>query len=315
MGVNPRGVTDYLGPISLVPRSGNRYILVIVDYFSWHIWARAVRTNSGAEAVRAITDLSRTFGWPRSQYTDNGTHFAQGPLPTLMIELGIRHFPAPKTHPQSVGLSERYVQLITFSLRVFLNQHPLAILTWDNFLGSVIHALHCRTIKVMGYTPSQLLIRFNPTRQLAWDLNPMTDARLDELESYIQAIVWGNPVLPLGDPELRVASLDAIRQTALDRMLNANRSILRRVVRKRRWQEPKDGDLVVLQRFSAEKHHGRKLEPQWEGPYRLADVAYHGRSGRLLDIHTNKVVRVRASGLKERCCKIFPIFHRAIWPV
>ena len=66
-------------------------------------------------------------------------------------------------------------------------------------------------------------------------------------------------------------------------------------------QEPKDGDLVLLRRFSAEKYHARKREPQWEGPYRLADVAYHGRSGRLIDIHTNKVVRVRASGLKKRC--------------
>ena len=89
--------------------------------------------------------------------------------------------------------------------------------------------------------------------------------------------------------------------TSLDQMLNANRSILRREARKRRWQEPKNGNLVLLRRFSAEKHHRQKLEPQWEGLYRLADVAYYGRSGRLLDIHTNKVVRVRASGLRERC--------------
>ena len=72
-------------------------------------------------------------------------------------------------------------------------------------------ALNCRTIKAMGYTPSQLLIRFNPTRQIAWDLSPTTDARLDKLESHIQAIVRGDPVLPLGDPEPCVESLDGIR--------------------------------------------------------------------------------------------------------
>ena len=75
---------DYLGPLSPKPESGNRYILVMVDYFSRHCWAKAMNANSGAEAVQAITDLSRTFGWPRSIYTDNGTHFAQGPLPVLM---------------------------------------------------------------------------------------------------------------------------------------------------------------------------------------------------------------------------------------
>ena len=72
---------DYLGPISPKPESGYRYILVMVDYFSRHCWARAVMANSGAEAVQAIMNLSRTFGWPKSIYTDNGTHFARGPLP------------------------------------------------------------------------------------------------------------------------------------------------------------------------------------------------------------------------------------------
>ena len=64
--------------------------------------------------------------------------------------------------------------------------------------------------------------------------------------------------------------------------------------------EPKEGDLVLLRRFSTDQYHGRKLEPRWEGPYRLADVAFHGRSGRVLDLHSGRVVRVRASGLKER---------------
>ena len=84
-------------------------------------------------------------------------------------------------------------------------------------------------------------------------------------------------------------------------MFKANRIILRREARKRRWQQPKEGDLVLLRRFATDQHHGRKLEPRWEGPYRLSDVAYHGQSGRLEDLHTGKVVRVRASGLKERC--------------
>lgn len=65
--------------------------------------------------------------------------------------------------------------------------------------------------------------------------------------------------------------------------------------------EPKEGDLVLLRRFSTDQYHGRKLEPRWEGPYRFADVAFHGRSGRVLDLHSGRVVRMRASGLKERC--------------
>ena len=98
-----------------------------------------------------------------------------------------------------------------------------------------------------------------------------------------------------------MAALDEVRRTALERLFRANKSLVRREVRKKRWGEPKEGDLVLLRRFATDQYHGRKLEPRWEGPYRLADVAFHGRSGRLLDLYTGKVVRIKASGLKERC--------------
>ena len=95
--------------------------------------------------------------------------------------------------------------------------------------------------------------------------------------------------------------MDEIRQTALNRLFQANKSLVQREMRRRRWKEPTEGDLVLLRRFATDQYHGRKLEPRWEGPYRLADVAFHGRSGRLLDEYSGKVVRVRASGLNERC--------------
>ena len=60
------------------------------------------------------------------------------------------------------------------------------------------------------------------------------------------------------------------------------------------------GDLVLLRRFEVVKHHGMKLESQWEGPYRLADLAFHNNSGRLQDLTTREIVRVWKGGLKER---------------
>ena len=121
-----------------------------------------------------------------------------------------------------IGLSERYVQLITFSLRTFLNQYPLAIRTWDVYLSGIVHTLNCRTVKVLGHTPSQLLIGFNPTRQIEWDLNPESEIRLGELETCVQGVtdsVYPLPSAP--DPELCIAALDEVRQTALDRLFEA----------------------------------------------------------------------------------------------
>lgn len=50
-------------------------------------------------------------------YVDNGAHFVYGKLPKLCLREGVKLFNAPITNPESVGLAERYVQLILASLR------------------------------------------------------------------------------------------------------------------------------------------------------------------------------------------------------
>ena len=44
-----------------------------------------------------------------------------------------------------------------------------------------------------------------------------------------------------------------------------------------------------------------KLAARWDGPYLLTDLSWHKRSGRLRDVNTGEVVRVRKGGLRERC--------------
>ena len=63
----------------------------------------------------------------------------------------------------------------------------------------------------MGYTASQLLLGFNPTRQIAWDLNPESEARLGKLEIHVREIAENSHPMPPPDPELRIAALDEIR--------------------------------------------------------------------------------------------------------
>ena len=61
-----------------------------------------------------------------------------------------------------------------------------------------------------------------------------------------------------------------------------------------------EGDLVLLRRFILAQHRGSKLEARWEGPYVLTDLAWHGRSGRLQDLNTGEVVRVKKGALCDR---------------
>jgi hypothetical protein len=49
---------------------------------------------------------------PRTVYTDNMTYVSQGEFLEFLKRKGARQFPALKTHPQSIGLSQRYVRLM-----------------------------------------------------------------------------------------------------------------------------------------------------------------------------------------------------------
>ena len=66
-----------------------------------------------------------------------------------------------------------------------------------------------------------------------------------------------------------------------------------------RFRTPKAGDLVLLRRHILDLRCGNKLEARWEGPYLLSDLAFHGKSGRLYDLNTKELVRVKNSGLKD----------------
>ena len=100
---------DFIGPISLVSTSGNRYIVIHVDYFTRHIFAHAAPQATGEAAWKLFESVVNLLGWPLSVYTDTGNHFTGKDFHGLLEEKGTRHFPAPKSHLESVGLAERYV--------------------------------------------------------------------------------------------------------------------------------------------------------------------------------------------------------------
>jgi len=116
---------DFIGPISPVSQPTHcRYIIIAVDYFTRYLFAQPVAAAMGASAVGLLLNqIVRPFGWPLAVYTDNGQHFAQGDFPKLLKQYSVKQFPAPKTHPSSVGLSERYVQLLMTSLQATLQKN------------------------------------------------------------------------------------------------------------------------------------------------------------------------------------------------
>lgn len=285
---------DYIGPFSPISKSGARYILIAVDYFSGFLWARALPAATSANTVeffhRAIVDV---FGFPRMVYTDNGSHFKRF-FTAMLAKFEVKHLWAPTSHPQSVGMSERYVQIVLAALRSILQHVGAYIFDWDKFLRTCVHAINTRLIKVHGFSPSQLLMGFEPTTTpFLMDFD--NELRSQALQTRIEELQRGGATVPEAAYEARLASIDEIRTEALKAKLANKQSVAAKNFKDN--PVPQKGDLVLLRRLAQDGQKSHKLEPRWEGPHRVTKLEWHSKTlwleplkgGRSKKYHVNDV--------------------------
>nr|GFB55011.1 reverse transcriptase domain-containing protein [Tanacetum cinerariifolium] len=95
---------DFMGPFSSSRR--NRYILVVVDYLSKWVEAKALLTNDARVVVKFLKSLFARFGTPKAIISDRGTHFCNDKFAKVMSKYGVTHHLATAYHPQTSGQVE-----------------------------------------------------------------------------------------------------------------------------------------------------------------------------------------------------------------
>ena len=131
---------DWIGPISPpCAVTGWRYILVVVDYFSRFVWARGYGV-ANQEAVHDfwLNFLVPVFGFPLCLFHDNGSHFTGAEITAFFTQIR-----APISHPSSVGLVERNVQLVISQVRKWvLDRGPGAKTIWGRSIPEIIPSIN-----------------------------------------------------------------------------------------------------------------------------------------------------------------------------
>nr|GEV21796.1 DNA-directed DNA polymerase [Tanacetum cinerariifolium] len=85
---------------------GNKYILVVVDYLSKWVEAKALPTNDARVVCKFLKSLFAGFGATRAIISDRGTHFCNDQFAKVMLKYGVTHRLSTAYHPQTSGQVE-----------------------------------------------------------------------------------------------------------------------------------------------------------------------------------------------------------------
>ena len=94
-----------MGPFPL--SFSNIYIILAVDYVSKWVEAIPTRTNDARVVARFLCSYIFTpLGTPRALITDEGTHFCNKLIDSVLRKYGVQHHTELAYHPQISGQAE-----------------------------------------------------------------------------------------------------------------------------------------------------------------------------------------------------------------
>lgn len=265
---------DFLGPINPASANGSKYVLIVVDYFTRMTFAQDyVSADSAAVNDMWVSRLSPMLGWPTVLYCDNASYFTGLETRALLQSHGTQLITAPITHPASVGLVERTVQMIGGQLRKWVLARGARYMThWASGLTPATININTRLMKIHGFSPAELMLGFNPV----WNRTEFTQGGNEPFHEDNIGLVPGE----------HWAFLWEFRDEQRERMiLSVVEAHNRTKTRSGRYTRPQEGDLVLVRRFQLDKDKGRKLESKWDGPRLLTTVTQGGVTGYVREVY------------------------------
>jgi hypothetical protein len=242
--------------ITKLPKTkrGHDAILVVVDKLSKMVHYAPTRTNAKATEVAQLF-LDRVFrlhGLPKTIVSDRDSRFTGNFWRTVFKALGTKLAMSTAYHPQTDGQTERANRTLEENLRSYVNsQHD----DWDDHLPVIEAAYNNAVNASTGFTPFFLNYGFHP--RMPGDISaPLATCSTPAAASFLQ-------------------QLHEDLETARTNLAEAQHSQKRAADRRRRVQEFKIGDRVLLSTTNLDLRlpgQSRKLLAKWVGPFCVSQV-------------------------------------------
>ncbi len=149
-----RVAIDIMGELPLT-ENGNRYILVISDYFTK--WTQAFPIPNQTAAMVADTLMTNCFsllGMPRWLHSDQGSNFESELFRELCSLLDVHKTRTVAYHPQSDGQVERFNRTCKQMLKAFVNENQT---DWDDHLPLLLMAYRATPHESTGLSPNLMM--------------------------------------------------------------------------------------------------------------------------------------------------------------
>ena len=246
---------DLMGPLPVTDQ-GNRYLLVIVDYFTR--WAEAFSLpDQQAETVARtlVLEFVCRYGAPLELHSDQGRNFE-----SALFQEVCRLFEIVKTrtspyHPSGNGLVERFNRTLGSLIRSYLEGRPS---DWDKFIPLLTSAYRSTPHPSTGFSPNFLMFGREVTTpvDLLFPRPPRTSS--PDVPEYVADLT-----------ERLHECYELARNTLRSAAERQKRDHDTRVV-----QNLYEPGALVMKRF----HRHKKFETPWVGPLvvrkRISDCLY-----------------------------------------
>lgn len=250
---------DIAGPFPITDK-GNRYILVVVDYFTKWPEAFAIPNQEAVTvAEKLVNEVFCRFGLPLEIHADQGRNLESFVFQEVCRLMGIHKTRTTPYHPQSDGMVERFNQTLERHLAKVVASHQR---DWDVYIPLFLLSYRSAVHESTAITPAYA--NFGRELKLPGDLltggPPEATTEITEYAS-----------------ELR-KKLSDVHALMREMGLRAGEKMKTRYDRTANHRIFGEGALVWLHNPTRRKGKSPKLQPSWDGPYRVVtainDVTY-----------------------------------------
>ena len=267
---------DFVGPLTET-YSGNKHVIVCVDYFTKFAVTKAVRSAT-AEAIADffVEEIVLRYGAPVKLLSDRGTQFTSNLNKEIFKLLNVKHLKTTAFYPACNGLTERLNQTIISMLSMYVSHNKK---DWDLILPYVTFGYNSSVQSSTKFSPNELVFGRNPL--LPTDINlGVRNESYQDVNAYTDII---------GD------RFKIIHDMAKSNNRSAAIKNKEYYDKKRSDKQFSVGDIVLLQKGSTRLN---KIDTRYVGPYEIVEVISPVNYRIVRIDNRNKVEVVHISRLK-----------------